>query len=83
MKKAFYAQLQRMVDSCAESDILIVLGTFNATNGTDWGDYASYVAFHGSGLGDDGYSMRLNFATHRRMRIAGIWFQWPNFHRWT
>ena len=33
-KKAFYAQLQIVVDLCPEGDNLIVLGDLNATSGT-------------------------------------------------
>ena len=35
VKEAFYAQLHMASDSCSEWDILIVLGDFNATTGTE------------------------------------------------
>ena len=53
-KKAFYAQLQMVVDSCPQGATLIVLiGDFNATTGTDRDGYQSCVGPHGFGSRDE------------------------------
>ena len=43
VNEEFYAQLQMVVYSCPERDALIVLGDFNATNGTDRDGCESYM----------------------------------------
>ena len=39
VKDAFYAALESVVDQCARRDILLVLGDFNASTGTDRDGY--------------------------------------------
>ena len=67
VKKAFYAQLQMVVDSCPKGDTLIVLGDFNATTGTDRDGYESCVGPHGSGSRHESSSMLIDFT---KMRIS-------------
>ena len=43
MKETFYAQLQKMLDSCPEGDTFIVLDNLVAKIGTDKDDYESFV----------------------------------------
>ena len=49
LKKALYAHLHMLVDSCPKGDTLIVLGDFNANTGTDRYGGESCVGPHGSG----------------------------------
>ena len=81
MKKAFYALVQMVVDSCSKGDILIVLDDFNATTGTDRDGYESCAGPHGSGSRDEKSSMPLDFAKCRRLRMSGSRFQKPDLHR--
>ena len=70
-----------VVDSRPKKDTLIILGDFSATTGTDRDGYESLVGPPGSGSRNKSYSMRLDFAKRRRLRIAGSWFQSPDMHR--
>ena len=77
VKEAFYAQLQKVVDTCPKGDTLIVLGDFNANTGTDRDGYESFVGHQGSGSEDESFSILLDFAKSRKLRIAGSRFQRP------
>ena len=82
-KEMFYAKLNSVLDQCPRRDVLIVLGDFNATTGTERAGYELCVGPHGSGTRNTNSSLLLNFARSRRLRIAGSWYQRPELHRWT
>ena len=83
VKEAFYAQLQMVMNSCAEGDTLIVLGEFNATTGTDM--MAMSHVLVPTALAQEmkapQCSLTLLFdQCSLRLRIAGSWFQRPALH---
>ena len=49
VKDALYASLESVVDQCPRRDTLLVLGDFNASTGTNWDGYETYVGSHVSG----------------------------------
>ena len=69
-KEMFYAKIDFVMDQCPCLDALIVLGDFNAVNGTERTGYEIYVGPHGSCTRNDNSSFLLNFARFRRLRIA-------------
>ena len=79
----FYAKLDSVLDQCPHRDALIVLGEFNAANGTERAGYEICVGPHGFSTRDDSSSFFLNLARSRRLKIAGSWYQRPALHRWT
>ena len=83
VKDAFYAALDSLVDQCPRRDTLLVLGDFNASNGTDRDGYETCVGPHGSGTVNQKSTKFLDFARSHGLRVAGSWFRHPQTHRWT
>ena len=64
-------------------DILLVLGDFNASTGTDRDGYETCVGPHGSETMNQNGIKFLDFGRSHGLRVAGSWFQRPQAHRWT
>ena len=77
--EAFYAQLYMELESCPEWDILIVLGDFNATTGTDRDDYVLVLA----ALDRETEARYSLTSKSRRLRMVGSWLLKPDLHHWT
>ena len=60
-----------------------MLGDFNASTGTDRDGYETCVGPHWSGTVNQNSTKFLDFASRRRLRVAGSWIQHPKAHRWT
>ena len=63
-------------------DALIVLGEFNAVNGTERACYLICVGPHGSGSTNDNSSFLTNLARSKGLRIAFSWYHRPVLHCW-
>lgn len=63
-----------IVDRCSPQNTLIVLGDFNAINGTERDGYKLCVGPHGSGIRNINHSL-LNCAKSRKLRITNSWLQ--------
>ena len=59
------------------------LGDFNASTGTDRDGYETCVGPHGSRTVNQNSTKFLDFARSCGLRVAGLWFQHPQVHRWT
>ena len=75
-KKAFYAELNSVLDAAPGRDTKIVLGDFNAVTGTSRDGYEACVGPHGSGTFPNGErdtssSMLLDFAASRGLGGRG------------
>ena len=83
MKDAFYATLKSVVDQCPRRDILLVLGDFNASTGTERDGYETCVGPHRSGTVNQNSTKFLDFARSHGFLVTGSWFQCPQSHRLT
>ena len=75
----FYAKLDSVMEQCLRRVTFIVLGDFNAAAGTERTGYELCVGSHGSGTRNTNSFLLLNYAKSRQLRIAGVWYQRPEF----
>ena len=68
VKDVFYATLKSLVDQCPRRDTLLVLGDFNASNGTERDGYETSVGPHGSGTVNLNSTRLLDFAGSHGLR---------------
>ena len=71
MKYVFYVPHESVVDQCPRRDILLVLGDFNASTGTDRDGYEKCVGPLGSGNVNQNSTKFLDFARSHGLRVAG------------
>jgi len=83
VKDTFYATLESVVHQCLRRDTLPGLGDFNASTGTDRDGYETCVGPHGSGTVNQNGNKFLDFGRSHGLRVAGLWFQSPQAHRWS
>jgi len=81
-KEDFYSQLEALILTCGKSDLVLVLGDFNAVSGTSrlpGGD--SVLGPWGSGQPNDNSDLLLAFCRSHRLSITGSWFRRKDIHR--
>ena len=83
MKDAFDATLGSVVHHYPRRDILLVLGDFNASTGTDSDGYETCVGPHGSGTVNQNSTKFLDLARSHGILVTSSWFQRPQAHHWT
>ena len=59
------------------------MGDFNAVVGSRLDGYENVMGPHGHGSRSENGSRLLQFASCHSLRVAGTWYQRPDYHRWT
>ena len=82
-KNLFYQQLSAAVEQCTARETPLVMGDFNAVVGSRRDGYENVMGPHGHGSRSENGSRLLQFASCHSLRVAGTWYQRPDYHRWT
>lgn len=78
--EAFYDQLQSTLSSVPPSDLLVILGDFNARVGSDHSSLTSVLGPHGIGECNENGVRLLDFCANNQLIISNTWFQHKLLH---
>ena len=81
--EAFYDQLQSSLSSIPSSDLLVILGDFNARVGSDFSSRNSVIGPHGIGECNENGERLLDFCASNQLIITNTWFQHKLLHKAT
>ena len=81
--EAFYDQLQSSLSSFPSSDLLVILGDFNARVGSDFSSWNSVIGPHGIGECNENGERLLDFCASNQLIITNTWFQHKLLHKAT
>ena len=81
--EAFYDQLQSTLSSVPSSDMLVIMGDFNARVGSDCSSWTSVMGPHGIGEHNGNGQRLLDFCASNQLIISNTWFQHKLLHRTT
>ena len=81
--EAFYDQLQSSLSSIPSSDLLVILGDFNAHVGSDFSSWISFIGPHGVGERNENGERLLDFCAGNLLIITNTWFQHKLLHKVT
>ena len=79
----FYDLLQDTLSSVSPRDMVIILGDFNASFGSDFMSHSSVVSFHGLDECNENGMRFLNFCVSNQLPITSTWFQHKPLHQVT
>lgn len=80
----FYDLLQTTIDRTPNSDILVIMGDFNAKVGKDWTQWETVLGRHGYGTTNDRGEKLLNFCALNNLCISNTFFKQKKESReWT
>ena len=80
---AFYDQLQSTLSSVPSSDLLVIMGDFNARVGSDCSSWNSVMGPHGIGDCNENGQQLLDFQASNHMLVSNTWFQHKLLHQAT
>ena len=80
---AFYDQLQSTLSSVPASDLLVIMGDFNARVGSDCSSWNSVMGPHGIGKCNENGERLLDFCASNHMTVSNTWFQHKLLHQAT
>ena len=81
--EAFYDQLQSTLSSIPSSDLLVILGDFNARVGSDHSTWNSVIGPHGTGECNENGERLLDFCASNQLIVSNTWFQHKPLHQVT
>ncbi|MDA8001968.1 MAG: reverse transcriptase domain-containing protein [Alphaproteobacteria bacterium] len=81
--EAFYDQLQSTLSSVPSSDLLVILGDFNARVGSDHSSWDSVIGPHGIGECNENGERLLDFCASNQLVVSNTWFQHKPLHQVT
>ena len=76
----FYDQLQSTLSSVPPSDLLVIMGDFNARVGSDYSNWRSVLGPHGIGECNENGKRLLDFCTSNQLLVTNTWFQHKLLH---
>ena len=79
----FYDQLQSTSSSVPPSDLLVIMGEFNAREGSDNSNWRSVLGPHGIGECNENGKRLLDFCTSNQLLVTNTWFQHKLLHQAT
>ena len=79
----FYDQLQSVMTSIPPTDMVIVLGDFNARVGTDTNTWHTVIGPHGVGNVNENGQRLLDFCATNSLLISNTWFRHKPLHQCT
>lgn len=82
-KDDFYNQLQHMLDSVLQTELIILAGDFNAHTGTDRTGWESTMSRFGHGVMNNNGLRLLSFTNTYNFIIGNTQFQHPKKHQLT
>ena len=80
---AFYDQLQLTLSSVRASDLLVIMGDFNARVGSDCSSWNSVMGPHGLRECNENGERLLDFCASYHMLVSDTWFQHKLLHQAT
>ena len=80
---AFNDQLQSTLSSVHASDLLVIMGDFNARVGSDCSSWNPVMDPHGIGECNDNGERLLDFCASNHMIVSNTWFQNKLLHQAT
>ena len=83
LSEAFYDQLQSTLSSIPSSDLLVILGDFNARVGSDFSSWNLVIGPHGIGECNENAERLLDFCASNQLIITNTWFQHKHLHQAT
>ena len=81
--EAFYDHLQSTLSSVPSSDLIVILGDFNARVGSDFSTWISVIGPHGFGGCNESGERLLDFRAGNQLIITNTWFQHKLLHKAT
>ena len=81
--EAFYDQLQSSLSCGLSSDMLVIMGDFNARVGSDSSLWNSVLGPHGIGECNANGERLLDFCARNQLIVSNTWFQHKLFHQAT
>ena len=83
LSEAFYDHLQSALSSVPSSDLIVILGDFNARVGSDFSSWNSVIGPHGVGVCNENGERLLDFCAGNQLIITNTWFQHKLLHNAT
>ena len=81
--EAFFNRLQSTIFSVPSSDLLVIMGDFNARVGSDFSYWNSVINPHGIGECNENGVQWLDFCTSNQLIITNTWLQHKLLHQAT
>ena len=81
--EVFYGQLQSTLSSVPPSDLLVIMGDFNAHVGSDNSNWRSVLGPHGIEECNENGKHLLDFCTRNQLLVTNTWFQHKLSHQAT
>ena len=81
--EAFYNQLQSTLSSVPSSDLLVILGDFNARVASDHSTWNSVIGPHGTGECNENGERLLDFCASNQLIVSNTWFRHKPLHQVT
>ena len=81
--EVFYEQLQSTLLSVPSSDLLVIMGDFNARVGSDCSIWRSVLGPHGIGECNENGKRLLDFCASNQLLVTNTWFQHKLLHQAT
>ena len=81
--EAFYDQLQSTLPCVPSSDLLVILGDFNARVGSNNSSWSSVIGPHGIGECNVNGVRLLDFCASNQLIVSNTWFQHKRLHQTT
>ena len=82
-KDAFFQDLQKAIDDTSKSDLVFLLGDFNARVGSDWKTWSRVIGSEGVGEGNESGLKLLEFCSRNGLCITNTYFAHKPHHKTT
>ena len=83
VKDEFFQKLQETVESVARSDLMIVMGDFNARVGNDTSIWGDVLGSHGEEVCNENGKHVSQFSKEHNLLISSTWFPHKRIHTYT